>query len=89
MYVLIIFRFLALTVRSSSLRSCGTPQSKTAASGSFFLKTTLWVNYRQGRAGRVLFTLDDSPGKTGLAVVVGARSDALHLPDRRGFWPGF
>jgi len=45
-----IFRFLALAVRSSSLRSCGTPQPKTAASGSGFLKTTLWVYSRQGRA---------------------------------------
>jgi len=38
MFVQMTFRFLALPVRSSSLRSCGTPQPKTVASGEGFLK---------------------------------------------------
>ncbi|MGK3681275.1 hypothetical protein, partial [Escherichia coli] len=47
------------------------------------LPSLFYPECRQGRAKRVPFTLDDTPDKTGLAVVGVARSDAFHLPDRR------
>jgi len=81
MSVLMIFRFLTLAVRSSSRCSSGTPQPKIAASGSVFLMATFWVYSRQGRAWRVLFTLDELPNKTNLAVVGGGAK--RYLPPAR------
>lgn len=63
------FRFLVQAVRSS-LR-CGTPQPDLRRAARALSKTTLLPDIRQGRAERVPFTLDDTPDKTGLAVVGG------------------
>ncbi|CAK8741728.1 hypothetical protein SODG_005046 [Sodalis praecaptivus] len=43
-----IFRFLALAVRSSSLRACGTPQPKTAASGESY-KNLFFFDFKAPR----------------------------------------
>ncbi|MEY5092733.1 hypothetical protein WI598_25005 [Salmonella enterica subsp. enterica serovar Corvallis] len=48
-----------------------------------FLAHSLTTFGHESAAKRVPFTLDDTPDKTGLAVVGVARSDAFHLPDRR------
>ncbi|MHB4783610.1 hypothetical protein ACYB5F_28520, partial [Klebsiella pneumoniae] len=65
MSVQMMFRFLVPAVRSS-LR-CGTPQPELRRAVPAHSKSDLAAWFRQGRAERVHFTLDDSPDKTRLS----------------------